>query len=113
GLPQLMGKHLKSGHLIRATSIGELADKIGVPRDNLKETVARFNQMARSGKDLDFQRGEARYDLMELPPSEFPNRGLAPIEHGPFYAFQLEPGNLGTYAGLVTDAHARVLDTQG
>lgn len=37
----------------------------------------------------------------------------APIEHGPFYAVEIRPGSLGTFAGLATDARARVLDTAG
>lgn len=113
GLPRGLNKFVKSGHLIRANSLAELAQKIGVPAANLEQTVSRFNEMAISGKDLDFHRGEARYDLLALPPSQWPNRGLAPIDKPPYYAHRLEPGNLGTYAGLVTDAASRVLDPQG
>jgi predicted oxidoreductase len=38
---------------------------------------------------------------------------VAPIERGPFYAVRIVPGSLGTFAGLVTDAAARVLDASG
>jgi predicted oxidoreductase len=38
---------------------------------------------------------------------------VAPLEQGPFYAIKVVPGDLGTFAGLVTDAHARVLDAAG
>ena len=34
------------------------------------------------------------------------------IERGPFYAVQIVPGSLGTFAGLRTDAKARVLDVE-
>ena len=37
-------------------------------------------------------------------------RCLAPLEHGPFYAIKLVVGDLGTYAGLITDQYSRVLD---
>lgn len=113
GLPRFLNKFVKSGHLIRANSLAELAEKIGVPGKNLEQTVSRFNSMAEAGKDVDFHRGEARYDLLALPPSKWPNRGLAPIDQPPYYAHRLEPGNLGTYAGLVTDAASRVLDKDG
>ncbi len=113
GLPRFINKFVASGHLIRANSLAELAVKIGVPAANLEQTVARFNEMAEVGKDLDFKRGEARYDLLALPESKWPNRGLAPIDNPPYYAHRLEPGNLGTYAGLVTDAASRVLDNDG
>jgi predicted oxidoreductase len=35
---------------------------------------------------------------------------VAPIERGPFYAVKVVPGSFGTFAGLKTDASARVLD---
>ncbi len=35
---------------------------------------------------------------------------MAPIERGPFYAVKVLPGSFGTFAGLKTDASARVLD---
>ena len=41
------------------------------------------------------------------------NPNVAPIEHGPFYAVKLLPGSLGTFAGLRTDASARVLAADG
>jgi predicted oxidoreductase len=38
---------------------------------------------------------------------------VAPIEQGPFYAVKVLPGSFGTFAGLRTDARARVLDAGG
>ncbi|MFZ8258207.1 FAD-binding protein, partial [Staphylococcus aureus] len=38
---------------------------------------------------------------------------MAPIANGPFYAIRVVPGDIGTFAGLRTDAHARVLDANG
>ncbi len=38
---------------------------------------------------------------------------MAPIEHPPFYAVAVHPGDLGTAAGLLTDENARVLDGAG
>jgi predicted oxidoreductase len=35
---------------------------------------------------------------------------VAPIDHGPFYAVKIVAGSLGTFAGLATNAEARVLD---
>ena len=34
---------------------------------------------------------------------------MAPVADGPFYAVKVEVGDLGTFAGLRTDAKARVL----
>ena len=41
------------------------------------------------------------------------NPCVAPIERSPFYAVRIMPGSLGTFAGLRTDAQARVLDRDG
>jgi predicted oxidoreductase len=38
---------------------------------------------------------------------------VAPIERGPFYAVKVIPGSFGTFAGLKTDACARVVDAAG
>jgi predicted oxidoreductase len=42
-----------------------------------------------------------------------PNACVAPIERAPFYAVMVLPGSLGTFAGLKTDARARVLGRDG
>ena len=42
-----------------------------------------------------------------------PNPNLGPLEKGPFHAVKIVPGDLGTKGGLLTDEHARVLDTKG
>jgi len=42
-----------------------------------------------------------------------PNPCIAPIENGPFYAIKMVIGDLGTYAGIKTDEHARALDADG
>lgn len=41
------------------------------------------------------------------------NPCVAPIERSPFYAVRVVPGSLGTFAGLRTNAQARVLDRDG
>ena len=46
-------------------------------------------------------------------PDNRPNPCVAPIERGPFFAVKVVPGSFGTFAGLKTDANARVLDARG
>jgi predicted oxidoreductase len=41
-----------------------------------------------------------------------PNPSLAPLVKGPFYAARIIPGSFGTFTGVATDEHARVLDGQ-
>jgi 3-oxosteroid 1-dehydrogenase len=107
-LPQ---KYADAGIIDQAETLAELAAKIGVPPAALTATVERFNRFARAGRDEDFRRGDSAYDRYYGDPTVRPNPCLAPIEQGPFYAVEMVPGDLGTKGGLVTDEHARVLDS--
>lgn len=104
---------LKSGFLIKADTLDELARAIGVDSAGLAATVKRFNEMARHGVDADFGRGRTAYDHVYGDPSNHPNPNLGTIEHAPFYAVEVWPGDLGTKGGLLTDEHARVLREDG
>lgn len=107
------GRHLRSGYLVKANTIGELAARIGIDPPALEQTVARFNDHARQGHDLDFNRGARAYDLYQGEAGHQPNPCLGPLENGPFYAVKYYASEIGTYAGLKTDISARVLDTSG
>jgi len=102
-----------TGYLKRGDTIEELARAIGVPPDNLKATTERFNQFARNGVDEDFGRGNRAYDRFLGDMTHRPNQTLGPVEHGPFYAVQVVPGDVGTFGGAVCDTHARVLREDG
>lgn len=107
-------KGLKAaGVIVDADTLEELAEKIGIPEKNLLETVKRFNDFAKTGKDLDFKRGDSAYDRYYSDPNCKPNPNLGAIEKGPFRALKIVPGDLGTKGGLVTDEHARVLTEDG
>lgn len=103
----------ENGVQVEASTLAELADKISVDPDRLAATVGRFNEFARAGVDRDFQRGRTEYDRYYGDPTVRPNPNLGPLEKGPFYAYQVVPGDLGTKGGLVTDEHARVLRADG
>ena len=109
-LPRWMTKF---GIVTTADSLEELAEKIDVPADKLAATFARVNEMAATGKDEDFGKGDSAYDRYYGDPANKPNPCLAPIGDPPFYAFRLIPGDLGTKGGLVTDERARVLRDDG
>lgn len=107
------GRWYKHGTIVKAESIEELAEKIGVPTANLTETIQRFNRFATSGKDEDFHRGDSAYDKYYSDPTVKPNPSLHVIDQAPFYAVKMFPGDLGTKGGLVTDERARVLRPDG
>ena len=106
-------RYLKSGYIKRADTLESLAEQCGIDPQKLLATVQRFNQLARSGVDEEFQRGASAYDRYYGDPTNKPNPCLAPIEKPPFYAVQMVPGDLGTKGGLVIDEHSRALRGDG
>lgn len=105
--------YFASKFLTRARSIEGLADAAGIDRRGLLDTVARMNEYATTGRDLEFQRGESVYDRYYGDARIQPNPCLGRIEEPPFYALRMELGDVGTHGGLDIDADARVRDRQG
>ncbi len=101
---------MANGTLKRGETIAELARHCGLDASALSATVDRFNVFARTGRDLDFQRGDTAYDRYWADPAHKPNASLGTIEHAPFWAAVLRPGDLGTNGGIKTDGSGRVLD---
>lgn len=90
--------------------------------DNLKQTVARFNDFAKSGKDKDFNRGDYDYDKewttfpptvpgVQWPPESSVNYTMYPLsDQGPYYAIILGAGTLDTNGGPVINSKSQVLN---
>jgi len=97
----------------KADTLDELARQIGVDAAGLKDTVAKMNDYARSGKDADFGRGDNVFDRYYGDVNVKPNPCIAPIQKGPFYAMRMDAGDIGTKGGLLTDAQARVVRPDG
>jgi 3-oxosteroid 1-dehydrogenase len=107
------GRWYQQGTIVRSDTVDGLAEQIGVPAANLRATLERFNDFARSGVDAEFHRGESTYDKYYSDPTVKPNPSLHTIDRPPFYAVRMVPGDLGTKGGLVTDERARVLRPDG
>ncbi len=101
--------YLSSGFAAYDDSIEGLADKLGIDAKGLQETVERFNGFVKEGKDLDFKRGDVAYDRYYGDPDVKPNPCLGSIVKPPFYAIQMQPGDLGTQGGVVINEHAQVI----
>lgn len=95
-----------------AETIEDLARQMDVPKENLVETVNRFNIFAHNGHDDDFNRGHSAYDNYYGDPT-LPNPNLAELKKAPFYALRLYPGDIGTKGGVVVDEFARVVKKDG
>jgi len=105
--------YFDSGMLTRAQSIEALAEQTGIDGEQLKATLARFNENARRGEDPDFGRGATHHDRYYADPKVQPNPCLGPVETPPFYALRVEAGDLDTKGGLQADEYGRVLNEAG
>ncbi len=94
----------------RDKTIEGLARQIGADPKTLADTIERFNGFAKTGKDLDFGRGDAIQDNYYTAKPTGPNPTLGPIKESPYYAVKVWPGDLGTKGGMRTDTSARVLN---
>lgn len=111
--PLPIAPHLRSGYLIMGRTPAELAQKAGFDAAGFEAELERFNPDARRGVDARFGKGESAYNRFLGDASHKPNPCVAPLDNGPFYAVRLHLGDLGTFAGLRTDANTRVLDATG
>jgi 3-oxosteroid 1-dehydrogenase len=100
-------------YVFKADSIQALAEKIHVPSEALRKTVANMNQYAKTGVDPEFGRGNNAYDQMFGDFNVKPNPCLGFIDKAPYYAVAINLGDLGTKGGLKADAQARVVDGTG
>ncbi|MBC9882680.1 FAD-dependent oxidoreductase [Bradyrhizobium sp. INPA01-394B] len=101
---------LRNGYLKRGNSVPALARACGIASAAFETTIADYNASAARGEDPAFGRGNTPYNRVQGEAAHQPNPCVAPIEAGPFYAVKIVAGSLGTFAGLDTDEHARVLD---
>ena len=96
-IEDFVNQGIEEGTIVKADTLEALAAAIDVPADTLAKTVTRYNAMCAAGVDTDFGT---------------PDRFLAPVEEGPFYAMAPYYGNACTPYGLRCDQHSRVLDTE-
>jgi fumarate reductase flavoprotein subunit len=88
---------IEKGIIKSAKTLEELVQKMEVPAETFKATVARYNELVKLGKDLDFgKRPEC----------------LTTIERPPFYAVKMGVSLLVTLGGLKVNTKLQVLDTE-
>ena len=89
---------IKNGYVQKADSIEELAKKLGLPADQLKKTVKRYNEFAYKGVDTDFGKEKHR---------------LSPLDKPPFYGAKNSGWLLCTLDGIVVDKNLNACDESG
>jgi succinate dehydrogenase/fumarate reductase flavoprotein subunit len=91
-------EELDRGWIIKGNTIKELADQAGLGPECLTETVHRYNEYCRQGKDVEFGR----------QPST-----LVPLDTGPYYAVKLWPGGPNTQGGPQRNSRAQIVRPDG
>ena len=114
-MPDFMSKSMVGDDkmLIKADTLEELAQKIGVDFDGLKATMSTVETIASTGVDEEFKRGSDAHDLMYGDPEVKPNGCWGPMTKGPYYATRLLLGDLGTKGGLKINLDGQVIHTDG
>ena len=92
-----LDRQVEAGTLFRADTIEELAVKVGMDPDVLKETIIKYNSYVDAGFDPEFHK-----DTFSLK-----------VEKAPFYATPRKPAVHHTMGGLRIDTNTHVLDENG
>ena len=92
-----------------ADTIGALADKLGIDRPGLEQTVAAFNAAVQWGR-FDPTRLDGK-GTNEIDPPK--SNWALPLDTPPFVGYAVTCGITFTFGGLHIDREARVLDTKG
>ncbi len=88
----------------KADTLEELADKLGLDRNALLDTVAKYNKACRVGTFDHTVMDDCHTEGLEPAKTHW----ALPIDQGPFYGYTLKPGITFTYLGLKTDETAAV-----
>ena len=89
---------------VEAPTLGELAERMGLPVDRVLETVAAFN--AACGDTSGFRATELDgVRTTGIAPAK--SNWARPISDPPFYGYSLRPGVTFTYLGLGVDGNAQ------
>jgi 3-oxosteroid 1-dehydrogenase len=99
--------------VVRAGTLHDLAVRLGVDANRLIATVAKHNEYAVTGIDLDFRKGTTIYNRSNGDLAVKPNHNLKALEKPPFYALPVTPATFGTSIGLKTNENAQVLAADG
>ncbi|WP_028031088.1 FAD-dependent tricarballylate dehydrogenase TcuA [Gemmobacter nectariphilus] len=94
---------------VKADTIEELADKMGLDPQAVRATVDGFNAACRPGKFHPTELDGLATEGLEVPKTNW----ARPLDTPPYYGYQLRPGVTFTYLGLKVDARAQVHSAEG
>ena len=100
-------------YVMKADTIAELAEKIGVDPDTLVATVEKWNEDVAAGEDTLFGRPVEHVENTQYKNEESDNASSAPLDTPPFYAIPTYPTMFNTQGGPHRNDAAQVLDVFG
>jgi succinate dehydrogenase/fumarate reductase flavoprotein subunit len=108
------GRHVPAW-IPRGDTPKKLAERLGIDGDELVRTIERWNGLCAEGHDPDFGRGDSAFDRWWGDPHRKGRRDatLGPLTRGPYYAFEIHSGALGTKGGPRIDRDGRVRNLDG
>ena len=89
-------KLIEDGYVVKADTLEELAEKLGLPVENFLRTVERYNGFEAQGHDDDF--GKVAYRLSR-------------IDTPPYYGVRCSAWHLCTLDGVIINTNMNALDT--
>ncbi len=91
-------EEIESGWILKADTLAELAEMIGVPAENLQKTIDLNNEMVDRGEDILFGR-----DV----------KTMKKFSEGPFYAIEMVPAVVNTQGGPERNTEAQIIGLDG
>ena len=89
---------IEKGFVVKADTIEEFAQKLQLPVETLKATIARNNELYKKGEDVDYGKEAHR---------------LSPIDKAPFYGAKNTGWLLCTLDGIQINTDMNAIDTEG
>ncbi|EHA13643.1 FAD-dependent oxidoreductase [Halomonas sp. HAL1] len=108
-----INKYVESGYIKSAKSIKELAVTINVPEKSLINEINKNNEFAKSGKDLDYGKGNTELNKFNGDANHKPNPCIGSIDSPPYIAIEIWPAEIGCSAGIKTDRWGQVIGKNG
>jgi len=99
----------RTGYLVSAATISQLAGKLRIDVAGLEATVAQQNDFASQGRDPEFGKGATAVSRFNGDAKQEGNPCLGPIQSAPFCAVRVFPADAASCSGLRTDQDGRVL----
>jgi flavocytochrome c len=94
---KLLNDYNAKGYFVSAPTLDQLADKLGINKENLKKTVETYKGYIKAKKDQEF--GNNNFSIT--------------FEKPDYYGLEVSPAAQGTFGGLKVNTSTQVIDTKG